>query len=36
MGFKKVQKLFHIPKIFLRRYTNMKDKTPKEAALAKL
>jgi hypothetical protein len=36
MGFKRAKKLFNIPKTFLRRYVNTKDKTPGEAALAEL
>jgi len=36
MGFKKAQKLFNIPTTFLGTFVNMWDKTPKEAALAKL
>jgi hypothetical protein len=34
--FKKVQKMFTLFKISLRRYVNIKVKTPEEAALTKL
>jgi len=36
MGFKKTQKLFNIPTTFLGTCVIMGDKTPEEAALAKL
>jgi hypothetical protein len=34
--FKKAQKIFTISKMSLRRYVNIKDKTPEEAVLTKL